>query len=138
MILAHEIFDKVRAASTTEERARVLSQYAHLRDIQFIAALVADPEMRSKIRIPEYKVSDKPATFDYMTIRSAVGHITAALRHPGNTALMDRKIALVLENVHAGEAELLVELIKHGRVEGIHKSVFKRAFPAFFLSGDSD
>lgn len=125
-----EVFARVaKLEGNDEEQIKELLIYdsASLRwfvDVMYNAPL-------NDIEVPNYKPSIHPIGNTFMSIansKSKLEWVIENKHHP----LSQKNIRLVLENVHADEAELIANLLSGKKVEGIRKAVFKKAFPAFF------
>lgn len=88
----------------------------------------------SGMKLPLFKYSDKPEAICESSIGLCIKRIDAAyrIRHD-NPKRSEELMELVLESVSKEEADLLVNMIKGKKIDGISKTVFKKAFPGFFL-----
>lgn len=125
-----EVFDKVaKLDGTIEEKAAELLAYdnQHLRwfvDVMYNAPL-------GQIEIPKYIASSNPIGNHYASIGGSKAKIEAIIGDK-NSHTTQKNLRLLLENLHADEAELVVNLLKGRKIEGISKAVFKKAYPVFF------
>jgi hypothetical protein len=128
-----EVFERVSKKETVQERAYLLLKYETEPMKWYINALYNRDF--THLPIPEYTKSDKPAGVTFMTMKQAIPRLEAALKYNNKPHVVERNLLLVLETVTAEEAELIEKLLKgEKRINGVSKSVFKKAYPQFFRS----
>ncbi|AND75123.1 hypothetical protein pf16_200 [Pseudomonas phage pf16] len=134
---ASDIFARVKDhPGTVDEKAQLLARYDR-KDIRWLVDFAYNCDTTKLPVLPEFKRSNRPSGIDYMTILSAIPRIEAALKHKDNEAIWNKSMALVLENVTGGEADLLVALFSGKKFDGVSKAVLKRVYPQFFRESDT-
>lgn len=127
-----EVFDIVASAETNDEKVALLKAY-ETKGLRFIVNGLYNVDWEG-VQIPKFKINHRPPEICTQNINSAIGKLEAAYRFRHSKPEVSRRnLLLVLEEVSAPEAELLVNMMKGKKVEGISKAIFKKAFPAFFL-----
>jgi len=126
-----EVFDLVRQEPTNEDKVKLLQAY-NTKALQFVVNGLYNVDWEG-LKVPKYTPNHRPPEICSMNLNNSVKKIESAykLRYT-NPKVSERNLLLVLEELSADEAELLVNIIKGKKVEGISKSVFKKTFPAFF------
>jgi hypothetical protein len=126
-----ELFNVIsKMEGTLDDKAKFLKQFGR-RDVLWFVDFMYNTN-KEGLTVPEFTPSRKPVGLNYMTIGTALTQIQSALQHRNNPKIYERNLKLVLESISADEAELLVQVFKGGKVEGVSKAVFKRAFPGYF------
>lgn len=136
---ADEIFARVRDLNgTIDEKAQLLNQFDR-KDIRWLVDFAYNGGVvPGTFSLPEYKVSNRPHGIDYLTLMSALPQLNAALRYKDNAKVFNKNMAIVLENISAGEAKLLCDLFAGKKIEGVSKAVLKRVYPTFFRQLDTE
>lgn len=106
--------------------------------LRFIVSAMYELNWRG-ISVPKYRKSTFPIGNNSMTINNSVKRLMAAYALKTTQPERSQKLLLlVLENVHAKEAELIEHVIKGGKVEGVSKAVFRQVYPDMFRSEQED
>jgi len=132
-----EILSDAAALDTNEDKVEFL-RLCDNNGLRFIASAMYEMDWRG-VKIPEYTRSTYPIGNCSLSISNSVNRLRAA------HALKDTQprrsqhlLLLVLENVHANEAQLIERVIKGGKVEGVSKAVFRKVYPDMFRSNEKD
>ncbi len=130
-----EIFADVRKLDSVEEKAKLLRLYKN-RTLAFYINELYNSDW-SDVTVPNYRPSTFPPGLAVATIGTNIDRLLAVKRlNSTNPERAQELLLLVLETVTEDEAELLVNMIRNRRVEGISKAVFKRVYPEFFRPED--
>lgn len=135
----NEIFDKVASSNgPVEERAAILRAYSR-HDLRWVVQYMI-VEKHEPIHVPEFKYSNRPYGVSFSTLNQSITRIKAALGYlsQGKQTVFEKNIRLVLESVPNAEADLLVNILKGKKIEGVSRAVFKRAFPEYFPVSDQE
>ena len=133
-----EIFDDVRRQETNSEKVRLLSFYKQSKSLAFFVDSLYNKDW-SSLPIPEYTPSRMPIGICYSNIGKEINRINAAFNFSKtDKAKAELLMIRILESVSADEAELLVNMFKGRKVDGISKSVFKEVYPEFFRFQSED
>lgn len=125
-----EIFEKVRKfEGSNDEKAQLLFKYDSHSLRWFVDVMYNAP--LGGIDIPVYEPSKNPVGNNYMTIRASMGKLEHVIGDKTN-ANNSKMLKNILQNVHADEAQLIVNLLKGEKIDGISKAVFKKTYPQFF------
>lgn len=126
-----EVFDLVRETKTQEEKIKALRAYDSKQMRWFIYnTYFVD---WSGITIPSYKPNHRPPEICNMSIKTALTRLEAAFQNKDkNPKLTEKLLDIVLNEVSAKEAELLVNLFQGKKIKGVSKAVLKAAYPNFF------
>lgn len=132
-----EIFDVVRAAETQEEKVQLLKAYDS-KGLRFVVNGLYNVDW-SDMKVPKVKFNHLPPEICNTNIGRSVSRLEAAYQfRVDKPEVTRRNLTRILEEVSKEEAELLVDMFKGKKVDGISKAIFKRAFPDFFRSGEED
>lgn len=86
----------------------------------------------NRMVIPPHKPSEIKAGLGYISFKKATEILTLAY-HSDDQIFKSKKIIQVLENVDCENYRLFIMMLENKRqIQGIHKSVFKKAYPQFF------
>lgn len=133
-LLLTEIFKRVAEQPTVEEKINLLREYDR-KDVRWVADFMYNADTQG-LTIPEYKKSNYVDGMSYMTIVTAIGKLQAALQYRNNPSVYNRNMTVVLESLHADEAQLVEDIFQGKKIEGVSKKVFKRVYPHFFPESD--
>lgn len=125
-----EIFKRVAAQPTVEEKINTLKQYDR-KDVRWVVDFMYNADTEG-LTIPEYKKSNYIDGMSYMTIITAIGKLQSSIQYRNNPSVYTRNMTVVLESLHADEAQLIVDIFQGNKIEGVSKKVFKRVYPNFF------
>lgn len=126
-----EVFEEVRSLSSVEEKAEHLAKYK-TKSLAFYVNALYNLEW-GEVEVPEFVYNTHPPGIAYASIHSSIEQLNAIHRLRNSNPKRAKEILHnVLESVTREEADLIVNLIKGKRVEGINKAVFKRVYPEFF------
>lgn len=125
-----EIFKRVAAQPTVEEKINTLKQYDR-KDVRWVVDFMYNADTEG-LTIPEYKKSNYIDGMSYMTIITAIGKLQSAIQYRNNPSVYTRNMTVLLESLHADEAQLIVDIFQGKKIEGVSKKVFKRVYPNFF------
>jgi len=126
-----EVFDLIREEESNEDKVKLLRAY-NTKALQFVINGLYNVDWEG-LKIPKYTPNHRPPEICSMNLNTSIKKIESAykLRY-SNPKVSERNLLLVLEEMSADESELLVNMIKGKKVEGISKSVFRKAYPVFF------
>lgn len=129
-----EIFKKVvESNGTIDDKARILLSYDS-RSLRWFVDVMYNAPIKD-VEIPDYMPSKYSIGNTHMSFQNSLTRLENVLQDP--TSFTSKKsLRLILENVHADEAELIANLLQGKKVDGISKGVFKRAYPKFFPVSD--
>lgn len=128
--IAH-IFEIIRNLDgTIDDKARLLRAYRR-KDILWLIDFMYNYE-NIDFEIPEYKPSTKPYGINFSTLVNSLPTLKAAIKHKENRKVYTRNLTIVLESISKEESDLLVNILKGKKIEGVSKAVIKRAFPDYF------
>lgn len=86
----------------------------------------------NRMCIPKHTPSTIKAGLGYVSFKKASEILTLAY-NSNDQAFKEKKIIQVLENVDCENYRLFIMMLENKRqIQGIHKSVFKKAYPQFF------
>ena len=126
-----EVFELVNQQPTNEDKVKVLRAYESKQLRWFVYNMYCVDW--SDVKIPKYKPNHRPPEICNASIKSSLTRLEAAYKNNNNNPKLTNKLLdLILHEVSAKEAELLVDMIKGRKVKGVSKKVFKTAFPSFF------
>jgi hypothetical protein len=132
-----EVFEIVRMAETKEEKVRILRAYQS-RDMKYVVNGLYNVDW-SDLPMPDLEELDNNSRSElaYSNINKSLPRIEKAfvIRYD-NPEKSRRLIEMVLREVSADEADLLIRMFKNKKVQGITKVVFKEAYPNFFRLED--
>ena len=139
MIYISEIFEEFEKAKTKQDRIAVLQKYYSNRTFVAILSGTFDPRIEF-VQIPRkftYTPSDVPYGFAFTTLAHEHRKLGFFLKR--YLGLEDSgkltKLRILIESLHAGEAEVLMGMLKKNlKVKGLSKSLIKELFPQFFPS----
>jgi hypothetical protein len=126
-----EVFKRVAEKETIEEKAKLLKLY-ETKSLRWFIDSLYNRDL-SDIAIPQYKVSVNPSGIAFMNINNSISRIEAAISNKDKPQILNRNLTLVLEGVTSDEAILIEKILKgERRINGVSKTVFKKAYPEFF------
>lgn len=128
-----EIFQTVKEfEGTLDDKAKLLKGYTR-KDVRWYVDFMYN-RSGDFLDVPEFKYSNRPHGVSFATINTSIARIEAAVRlRDTNPEASERNILRVLEIIPNDEADLLVDLFRGRKVDGISKAVFKRAYPDLFI-----
>lgn len=128
-----EVFDIVRDAETQEEKVALLQAY-NSKGMRYIVNGLYNVDW-SDMQVPKVKLSHRPPEVCNAGINTILTRLESAYKYRlMKPEVTHRNLVRILEEVSKREAELLLDMFKGKKVEGISKAVFKRAYPEFFRS----
>lgn len=127
-----EIFDHVRTYKSKANKVTLLKKYDN-RHLRWFVNAMYNVDW-SEMEVPKYKPSPRPPEISHQSIGTAIPRIEQAYRQRFNRPEQtERLLLLVLEEMSAPEAELLVHVFNgKKRIEGVSKHVFKEVYPDLF------
>jgi len=132
-----EVLEYAASFNTNEDKIKVLKAY-ETKGLKFVINMMYNWDW-SGTKIPKHTKSGHPSDISYKTINSCITDLSSAYKFKDTKPEVTRKILIkTLESLSTKESELIIDVIKGKKIEGISKSVFKRAFPNFFLDTSSD
>lgn len=138
-ITAPEIFDYVNTLDTPQEKFQALSMYRNMIHIKWICNAIYNFDF-SKFYIPKYQPNHHPVGLCHGHIGNQLNRIESAIKmhQMGKNKDYERIMTIVLESVSRDEALLLEKIFNNKKIDGISKTVWKKVYPEFFRSGDSE
>lgn len=132
-----EIFEEIRAIESRDEKIARLKLYQN-RALEFFVNGLYNVDW-SSLPIPKYEPSTKPVGICFSSILGSIERIKSALNiSKSNPQRAELLMIRVLESVSADEAELLINMFKGRKVDGISKAMFREVYPKFFRDEISD
>lgn len=126
-----EVFDRVAKRETVAEKVELVKAYES-KHLRWFVDVMYNGDF-TDIEVPDYKPSNAPAGIAYMNIKNAIPRLEAVMKNRHKPRIVERNLKVVLESVTQEEAQLIVKMIKGERkIDGVSKTVFKKAFPEFF------
>lgn len=131
-----EIFDFISKVEDKDEKVAYLKAY-NTKALQYVINGLYNVDWTG-MPIPNYTPNKRDPYICNMTINTAIPRIEQAYRYRhSNKGLSEKNMQIVLEELSAPEAALIVNMIKGKKVPGISKSSFSEAYPQFFRSEDT-
>lgn len=126
-----EILEKAGSEESVDDKVRVLHMFNDSNLEWFVYTLYNWDW--TKFKIPNHKPSKHKIGLEWMSFRQAIANLNVCYNNISNKKLVDKKLILVLESVSEVEYQLLISMLQNKKqIEGLHKNVFKRAYPTFF------
>jgi len=137
MIYISEIFEEFEKAKTKQDKIAVLQKYYSNNTFMAILSGTFDPRIEF-FKLPRkftYQPSDVPYGFAFTTLAHEHRNLGFFLEQytalPVSGKIM--KLKILVESLHAGEAEVLIGMLKKKlKIKGLSKSLIKEVFPQFF------
>lgn len=130
-----EVFDTVRQCETKEQKIQLLKAYNTV-TLKMFVDLMYNADL-TDFKLPKVVPNKRPPEICNMTLHTARKRIMTAIRS-NNEKVFEKNMTIVLEEISAPEHELLVNLFKGKKVEGISKSIFKEVYPDLFRFQESN
>lgn len=127
-----EIFDIVASKESKEEKVKLLRAY-NTKGLQYIINGIYNVNWDG-MAIPSFEYSNRPPEVCAININNAIGKLESAYKYRhSNSKVAEKNLITILEEVSNPEADLIINMINGKKIPGISKSVFKEAYPNFFL-----
>lgn len=128
-----EIFEFIVSVEDKEEKVAYLKAY-NTKALQYVINGMYNVDWTG-MPIPKYKKNHRPPEICTLSINTAISRIEKAYQYKDtNKELAAKNMEIILNELSAVEAELIVNMIKGKKVPGISKSTFSEAYPQFFRS----
>lgn len=132
-----EVFDKILEQESNEVKIQMLKAY-DTKALRWVINAMYNVDW-SDMKVPTVKQNNRPSEICNMSIGGSIKRLEVAYHNRiANPKLTDKNLTIILEEVSAREAELLLDIFAGRKVKGISKTVFKKAYPQFFRSEETD
>lgn len=127
-----EIFEEVRRLTTKPEKIQMLKSFRNLRHLRWFVNATYNTDF-SKAHVPRYTENKYPPDMcgNMWTQAKRIDAAFGFLQR-GDVELYDRNMTLVLETLSKQEADLVVNMLRGKKVDGISKRMWREVYPEFF------
>lgn len=130
------VFAMVREAESQEEKIKILRAY-NTKAMRWLVSLMYARDL-SMLPSVDYTPSHRPEGVS-ATMNTVIQRVESAFRvYDINPQKYNDLMNLSLESLTSGEAELLVNVMRGKKVQGVSKAVWKQLYPEFFRDEDQD
>lgn len=132
-----EVFENVLQMESREDKITLLRMY-NTKALKWVIDAMYNVDWEG-VKIPEYVPNHRPVGICNMTINTALSRLRNVVRYSkDNPEVAEKNLLIVLEEVSADEAKLLVDIIQGRKVAGITKAMFREAYPDLFRFQNED